>query len=41
MREDHAIKAVIFDVGGVLLRTEDRAPREKMAEKLGLTYTKS
>jgi glucose-1-phosphatase len=38
MKEDHAIKAVIFDVGGVLLRTEDRAPREKMAEKLGLTY---
>jgi glucose-1-phosphatase len=38
MRENHAIKAVIFDVGGVLLRTEDRGPREQMAKRLGLTY---
>ena len=27
------IKAVIFDVGGVLLRTEDLAPREKWAKR--------
>jgi glucose-1-phosphatase len=38
MRENSAIKAVIFDVGGVLLRTEDRSPREQIAERLGLTY---
>jgi glucose-1-phosphatase len=38
MRENYAIKAVIFDVGGVLLRTEDRGPREQMAKRLGLTY---
>jgi glucose-1-phosphatase len=38
MRENHAIKAVIFDVGGVLLRTEDRGPRQQMAERLGLSY---
>jgi glucose-1-phosphatase len=38
MRENHAIKAVIFDVGGVLLRTEDREPRQQMAERLGLSY---
>ena len=30
------IKALIFDVGGVLLRTEDLAPRQKWAERLGL-----
>jgi glucose-1-phosphatase len=38
MRENQAIKAVIFDVGGVLRRTEDRGPRLQMAERLGLTY---
>jgi glucose-1-phosphatase len=38
MRDSNAIKAVIFDVGGVLLRTEDRTPREKIAQRLGLTY---
>ncbi len=30
------IKAVIFDVGGVLLRTEDRSYRRHWEEKLGL-----
>jgi epoxide hydrolase-like predicted phosphatase len=26
-------------MGGVLVRTEDRAPREKLARRLGMTYT--
>ncbi len=30
------IRAVIFDVGGVLVRTEDQAPRVKWEERLGL-----
>lgn len=30
------IQAVIFDVGGVLLRTEDRAPRQQWEAQLGL-----
>jgi len=30
------IQAIIFDVGGVLLRTEDRAPRQQWESKLGL-----
>ena len=33
-----AIKAVIFDFGGVLVRTEDRAPRQELADRLGMTY---
>jgi len=32
------IRAVFFDLGGVLLRTEDRAPREQLAARLGMTY---
>jgi epoxide hydrolase-like predicted phosphatase len=32
------IRAIYFDFGGVLARTEDRAPRTKLAESLGLTY---
>jgi putative hydrolase of the HAD superfamily len=32
------IEAVIFDFGGVLLRTEDRAPRATLAQELGMTY---
>ncbi len=32
------IRAVIFDFGGVLLRTEDRTPRAQLAARLGLTY---
>jgi epoxide hydrolase-like predicted phosphatase len=30
------IKAIIFDLGGVLLRTADFSPREKLAERLGM-----
>jgi len=30
------IKALIFDVGGVLLRTEDLSPREKWAKRYGM-----
>jgi epoxide hydrolase-like predicted phosphatase len=32
------IKAIYFDIGGVLLRTEDRAPRTRLAVRLGMTY---
>jgi len=32
------IKAVIFDLGGVLVRTEDRTPRVQLAQRLGMTY---
>ena len=32
------IKAVFFDLGGVILRTEDRSPRSNLAESLGLSY---
>ncbi len=30
------IKAIIFDIGGVLLRTEDRKPRQRLEQRLGL-----
>ncbi len=33
-----SIRAVIFDLGGVLVRTENRAPRTQLAERLGLSY---
>jgi len=32
------IRAVYFDLGGVLVRTADRAPRAKLAERLGMSY---
>ncbi len=32
------IKTIIFDLGGVLVRTEDRLPRQRLAEKFGMTY---
>jgi epoxide hydrolase-like predicted phosphatase len=32
------IKAVIFDFGGVLVRTEDRSPRQGLADDLGMSY---
>jgi epoxide hydrolase-like predicted phosphatase len=32
------IRAVIFDLGGVLVRTEDRRPRAELARRLGMTY---
>jgi putative hydrolase of the HAD superfamily len=33
---DQAIKAVIFDVGGVLVRTPDRSSRQRWEQRLGL-----
>lgn len=33
-----SIKAVFFDIGGVIIRTEYQAPREHLAERLNLTY---
>ncbi|RPI22166.1 MAG: HAD family phosphatase [Chloroflexota bacterium] len=33
-----SIRAVIFDLGGVIVRTEDRGPREQLAARSGLTY---
>lgn len=33
-----AIEAVVFDFGGVLVRTEDRRPRNDLAARLGMTY---
>jgi HAD superfamily hydrolase (TIGR01509 family) len=32
------IRAVYFDLGGVIVRTGDREPRTKLAERLGMTY---
>jgi epoxide hydrolase-like predicted phosphatase len=32
------IRAVIFDFGGVIVRTDDRAPRERLAARLGMTH---
>ncbi len=32
-----SIRAVIFDLGGVILRTEDGAPREALAARLGVS----
>jgi glucose-1-phosphatase len=32
------VSAVIFDLGGVLVRTEDRRPRAEVAYRLGMTY---
>jgi epoxide hydrolase-like predicted phosphatase len=32
------IKAVFFDLGGVIVRTEFQAPRQQLAERLGLEY---
>ncbi len=31
-----SIKAVIFDLGGVILRTMDQGPRQRLAERLGV-----
>jgi HAD superfamily hydrolase (TIGR01509 family) len=33
---EQMIQAVIFDIGGVLIRTEDHAPRRRLEEQLGL-----
>lgn len=32
------IKAVFFDLGGVIVRTEFQAPREHLADRLGIEY---
>ena len=32
------IRAVYFDLGGVIVRTGDREPRAKLAERLGMSY---
>ena len=32
------LKAVFFDLGGVIVRTEFQSPREHLAERVGLTY---
>jgi glucose-1-phosphatase len=32
------IKAIFFDLGGVIVRTEFQAPRQQLAEKLGMEY---
>jgi len=37
MNPTTAIEAVIWDLGGVIVRTEDRAPRDALAERLGLS----
>ncbi len=31
------VRAVVFDVGGVLLRTDDHGPRRRLAESMGMT----
>jgi len=36
MPVDKPVRAVIFDLGGVLLRTDDPRPRTQLAERLGL-----
>ena len=33
-----SVKAVFFDLGGVLVRTEFQTPREHLAERLGMEY---
>lgn len=33
-----SIRAVFFDLGGVIVRTEFQAPRQQLAERLGLEY---
>jgi glucose-1-phosphatase len=34
---ESSIRAVIWDMGGVLVRTVDQSPRERLAKRLGLT----
>lgn len=36
MTSNHRIRAVIWDMGGVILRTEDPAPRLRLAQRLGI-----
>ena len=37
MMNEKKIKAVIFDMGGVLLKTADASAREAIAERFGVT----
>ncbi|MBE0686649.1 MAG: HAD family phosphatase [Anaerolineaceae bacterium] len=37
MKSNH-IKAVVFDMGGVLLQTKDKNPRSQLAQRFGLSY---
>ena len=32
------VQAIVWDLGGVLVRTEDRQPRTHLAEELSLSY---
>ena len=38
MNDVNNLKAIIFDVGGVLVRTQDRGPREAWEKRLGLKH---
>lgn len=38
MSNNLRIRSVIWDMGGVLLRTEDRDPRTKLAQNFNMTY---
>lgn len=38
MQAEKTIKAVIFDVGGVLLRTDDPLPRANLGARYGMSY---
>jgi len=33
-----SVRAVFFDLGGVIVRTEYQTPREQLAERLGMEY---
>lgn len=35
---DRGIKAIIWDMGGVLMRTENRQPRNELAHSAGISY---
>jgi putative hydrolase of the HAD superfamily len=37
-KEVDLIKAIYWDIGGVLARTTDRQPRQELAQRLGMTY---
>jgi len=37
MEEDHSIKAVVWDMGGVLLRSENYQSRERLASRFKIT----
>jgi epoxide hydrolase-like predicted phosphatase len=40
IRSDRSIRAVIFDLGGVLVRTSDFKPRQRLAQEFGMTLDK-